>query len=362
MIEISHGNLLKANAEALVNTVNCVGFMGKGIALQFKLAFPANNRHYEAACRAGEVEPGRMLIYDNGRIRKPHYIINFPTKRHWRGNSRIEDIRLGLEALIADAKRLGIRSIAVPPLGCGLGGLNWGEVKPLIESAFAEVPDVRVLLFEPTGAPPAKEMPVNTVRPAMTASRALLIRLMEVYAALGYSQTLLEVQKLAYFMQESGEPLRLNYEAGKYGPFAPNLYKVLEKLEGHYIRGYGSLPKPETEVVLLPGATEKANEYLQGKFESLRRLEKVAQLIDGFQTPYGMELLATVHWVASKGGPAVHHAAIDAEDAIKQVHAWNPRKQRVFRPNHVRKAWERLVAEGWLTDQDAPAPLFDPRP
>ncbi|HBY60137.1 MAG TPA: Appr-1-p processing protein, partial [Solibacterales bacterium] len=146
MIDIVEGNILEADAEALVNTVNCVGFMGKGIALQFKQAFPANFMAYEAACQSEEVVPGRMFIFDNGRLLNPRFIINFPTKRHWRGKSRIEDIRSGLKALIADVRRLEIRSIAVPPLGCGLGGLGWGEVRPLIERAFSELPDVRVLL------------------------------------------------------------------------------------------------------------------------------------------------------------------------------------------------------------------------
>jgi O-acetyl-ADP-ribose deacetylase (regulator of RNase III) len=143
MIHITEGNLLQAQAEALVNTVNCVGYMGKGIALQFKQAFPANFREYEAACKAEQVQPGRMLIHDNGRLALPYYIINFPTKRHWRAKSRLEDIRSGLDALVDDVRRLGIRSIAVPPLGCGLGGLDWDDVRPLIEQAFAALPDVR---------------------------------------------------------------------------------------------------------------------------------------------------------------------------------------------------------------------------
>lgn len=140
MIEINKGNLLEANAEALVNTVNCVGFMGKGIALQFKQAFLANYRAYEAACRADEVVPGKMLVYDNGRLLNPRYIINFPTKRHWRGKSRVSDIKSGLKALVKDVQRLELHSIAVPPLGCGLGGLDWREVRPLIEEAFRELP------------------------------------------------------------------------------------------------------------------------------------------------------------------------------------------------------------------------------
>jgi O-acetyl-ADP-ribose deacetylase (regulator of RNase III) len=363
MIKMSNGNLLKADAEALVNTVNCVGFMGKGIALQFKQAFPSNNKFYEAACRAEEVQPGKMLVYDNGRLRKPHYIINFPTKRHWRGDSRIEDIQAGLPALISEVKRLKITSIAVPPLGCGLGGLDWDVVKPMIEKAFAELPEVRVMLFEPKGAPPAKEMPINTSRPKITTARALLIKLMSAYTTLDYSQSLLEVQKLAYFLQESGEPLRLNYEAGKYGPFAPNLYKVLEMLEGHFIRGYGSTQKPGTEIELLPGAVEEASDFLRDKHESQERLGRVSKLIEGFETPYGMELLATVHWVATHGGPKGQRTAKDPEDATTQVHTWNPRKRQIFKSTHIRKAWATLDKQGWLSRPSETAgvrvPLFE---
>jgi O-acetyl-ADP-ribose deacetylase (regulator of RNase III) len=134
MIEIVKGDILEAKAEALVNTVNCVGVMGKGLALQFKQAFPANFVAYQSACRAGEVVPGSMFIFDRGKLAAPRYLINFPTKRHWRDDSRIEDIRSGLESLVADVRRLGVRSIGVPPLGCGLGGLNWRDVRPMIET------------------------------------------------------------------------------------------------------------------------------------------------------------------------------------------------------------------------------------
>ncbi len=348
MIEIAKGNILEADAEALVNTVNCQGFMGKGIALQFKQAFPANFKAYEAACRAGEVVPGSMFIFDNGRLINPQYVINFPTKRHWREKSRIADIGSGLKALIADIRRLGVRSIAVPPLGCGLGGLDWREVRPMIEKAFAELSDVRVLLFEPVGTPDAKAMPAGTTRPHLTPARALFIKLMDAYAALEYSRTLLEVQKLAYFLQEAGEPLRLKYEAGHYGPYAANLNKVLEAMEGHYIRGYGDSHKPQAEIELLPGSVEEATSFLAGKSESLKRLERVSELIEGFETPYGMELLATVHWVAHRGGPNNEVPASCPDAAIEQIHAWNPRKQQVFRPEHIRTAWIHLGEQGWM--------------
>jgi len=153
MLEEARGNLLEADAEALVNTVNCVGIMGKGIALQFKQAFPENFAAYRQACGLGEVRPGRMFTFETGALSGPRYIINFPTKRHWRGRSRIEDIQAGLKALIEEVKTRGIRSIAVPPLGCGSGGLDWPEVRPLIERAFCAVPEVRVLLFSPAVSP-----------------------------------------------------------------------------------------------------------------------------------------------------------------------------------------------------------------
>lgn len=348
MIELTRGNLLEAPAEALVNTVNCVGYMGKGIALQFKQAFPANFKHYEAACHSGDMVPGKMMIHDNGGLVNPRYIINFPTKRHWKGKSRIEDIESGLSALVADVQRLGIRSIAVPPLGCGLGGLEWRVVRPMIEQAFAGLPDVQVLLFEPAGAPEAKAMPVRTERPHMTPARALFIRLMDAYSALDYSRTLLEVQKLAYFLQEAGEPLRLNYEAGHYGPYAPNLNKVLEVMEGHFIRGYGDSQKPDAEIELLSGAVDEASMFLADKRDSLARLDQVADLIEGFETPYGMELLATVHWVAHYGGRQGEAPAVDMDAAIDVVHAWNPRKQNIFKPDHIRAAWMQLAQRGWM--------------
>ena len=165
MIEIGSGNLLEVNADALVNTVNCDGFMGKGIALQFKQAFPRNFKAYEQACRAGEVVLGKMLVFDNGGLLRPRFIINFPTKRHWRNKSRIEDIDAGLKALVDEVRRLQIRSIAVPPLGCGLGGLDWHQVRPMIEGVFFSLPEVRAIMFEPKGTPEAKTMPVGTDRP-----------------------------------------------------------------------------------------------------------------------------------------------------------------------------------------------------
>ncbi|MFG1882779.1 macro domain-containing protein [Micromonospora sp. NPDC049102] len=168
MIIVSHGDLLTAEADALVNAVNTVGVMGKGIALQFKRAYPANYAAYRTACRENHVALGRMFVFESTRLGPRRYVINFPTKGHWRANSKLDDIRAGLSDLVRVVRERKITSVAMPALGCGNGGLNWEDVRPLIEGAFAETPDVRVLLFRPEGAPDPADMPIVAKSPPLT--------------------------------------------------------------------------------------------------------------------------------------------------------------------------------------------------
>lgn len=160
MIEYKTGDLLTEPAEALVNAVNCVGVMGRGIALQFKRAFPENFQAYELRCRRGEMRPGKMFVFELRRTTGPRYIINFPTKRHWRGHSRMADIEAGLRALEEEVRSREIRSIALPPLGSGLGGLSWPEVRARIRTTLENLPEVQIAVFEPDGErtrqPPAR--------------------------------------------------------------------------------------------------------------------------------------------------------------------------------------------------------------
>lgn len=343
MIQLLQGDILRSNAQALVNTVNCVGFMGRGIALQFKRAFPENFRVYERACRHGELEPGRMLVYATGQLTGPKFIVNFPTKRHWRSKSRIEDIDAGLVALVADVQRLGIRSIAIPPLGCGLGGLDWREVRPRIERAFAPLTEVQVLIYEPAGAPQADQRAVSREVPRMTPGRAVLVGLMERYLR-GLMEpwvTLLEVHKLMYFAQVAGEPLRLKFAQAPYGPYAENLRHVLSAIEGHLVVGYADGgDRPDKRLELVPRAAEDSRAFLALHEHSLARFARVTELVEGFETPFGMELLASVHWVAANG-------ARDVDEVTCAVHAWNERKQQ-FTREHVSLAYRRLAEQGWL--------------
>jgi O-acetyl-ADP-ribose deacetylase (regulator of RNase III) len=348
MIIIKQGDLLKAQPEALVNTVNCVGVMGKGVALQFKKAFPENCRAYEKACKAGLVQPGKMFIFDAGNLMQTRFIINFPTKRHWKGKSLMEDVESGLTALVEEIKRLKIKSIAIPPLGCGNGGLDWSQVRPRIEQAFAALPDVEVQLFEPAGAPQPERMVNRTEKPHLTVARALFIKLLDLYKVADYRLSKLEIQKLAYFLQESGEPLKLNFEKHKYGPYADKLNHVLSRLDGHFIQGFGdNTEKAETASIgLMPDAAAEAEFFLEssGCGPSLSRLGKVKKLIEGFETPYGMELLATVHWASTH----VEKPPASEEEAVKLVHEWSERKAERFTPRHIQVTYQRLQECGWL--------------
>jgi O-acetyl-ADP-ribose deacetylase (regulator of RNase III) len=343
MIRRMTGNLLEAKAEALVNTVNTVGVMGKGIALQFRLAFPRNYELYQAACKKGDVVPGRMFVVPTNRFENPRFIINFPTKRHWKGKSQIQDIDAGLRDLVNVVRREHIRSIAIPPLGCGNGGLKWSEVRPRIVLAFEELSDVDVLLYEPDGAPQVEDIVVATKTPAINANRAALLSMMLDYGGVGYRLTLLEIQKLAYFLQSAGQPLRLDFQKDKYGPYAEALNHVLQRLEGHFIRGYGDRTR-EASIRTVPEAFDEVSRFLADDHETRARIDRVRKLIAGFETPYGMELLATVHWVAIEN-PAINS---DIDRIVTAVHAWNERKAKTFSSAHIGVAYDQLNSLCWL--------------
>lgn len=257
--------------------------------------------------------------------------------------SRIEDIESGLVALVDEVKRRGIKSIAIPPLGCGLGGLNWKDVRPLIERAFEVLPGVRTVVFEPNAAGPSDKMAKTKEVPKMTPGRAVLVSLFEKYLAglLDPSISLLEVHKLMYFAQEAGEPLRLKYVKAPYGPYAENLRHVLTTIVGYMISGYGDGgDAPEKELELVPGAADDARAFLQENPATLNRFARVSKLVEGFESSFGMELLATVHWVMTREGAR-------EQGIISAIHDWNLRK-RVFTDNQIVLAAKRLSEEGWV--------------
>jgi O-acetyl-ADP-ribose deacetylase (regulator of RNase III) len=298
---------------------------------------------------SGDMRPGRMCVFETGRLMPPRYIINFPTKRHWRGKSRIEDIDAGLVALVEEIRSRNIRSIAIPPLGSGLGGLEWSEVRPRIEAALKGLDDVRVMIYEPRGAPASDTMVHRGEVPTMTGGRAALVELMRRYldGLLDPFVTLLEVHKLMYFMQEAGAPLRLQFKPAAYGPYAENLRHVLHAIEGHLIAGYADGgDAPDKPLTLVPGAVEDAAIFLARDADTRNRLGKVAELVEGFESPFGMELLSTVHWVMK------HDDVSSTEDIVDRVHAWNPRK-RQFTARQIGIAADVLTRKGWTASMAA---------
>ena len=352
MIAYKKGDIFSEDVDALVNSVNCVGVMGRGIALQFKQKFPANFRAYRKACERGEVKLGKMFVFDaDGRSDSPRFIINFPTKRHWRSKSRIEDIETGLESLADVIRARGIGSIAIPALGSDLGKLSWDDVRPRVEAALSGLTDVNVVVFEP-GSVPADQRPNRSAAPKMTRARAVLVSLIDRYlrGLLDPSATLPATHKIMYFTQESGEPLGLKFKKGHYGPYAENLRHVLRSVEGHFISGYGYADggdDPAKELELVPGAVDDADAFLADRADTLKRLNQVSNLMDGFESSFGLELLATVHWTAAENPSAPD------DEIVERMYAWHPRK-RQFSGRHIRLALATLRDNGWLSASPKP--------
>ncbi len=326
MLTLVEGNILEDRSEALVNTVNCVGVMGRGVALQFKNAYPGNFKAYEKACKAGEVVPGHMYVFNTGNLFGARWIVNFPTKRHWRGASKIEDIEAGLKDLVRIIKEYHIKSIALPPLGCGLGGLNWNDVSAIIERELSGLAGVEVKVYKPSSS---LSVTVKNIEvPKMTTAVASYIMLIDGYlkGMIDPFVRLLELHKLAYFDQEAGEPLKLKFIKHYYGPYAPELRHVLHRLEGHYITGYGAGgDDPAKPLFLLAGAVNEASEFLANNPESKERLERVLTLVSGFESPNAMELMASVHYLMKTEGYS------DLDSIYNGVHSWNVKKRRFTR-------------------------------
>ena len=353
MIMFKQGNLLDADTEALVNTVNTVGVMGKGIALMFKEAFPENFKIYEDACKTRDVHLGQMLVTERKDLMGgPKWIINFPTKGHWRYPSKMEWIENGLEDLRRVVTEKGIKSVAMPPLGSGNGGLNWSEVRPLIETALRDIPDVNFLVYEPINK--YQNVAKRTGVEKLTPSRALVAEVVRRYGILGMECTLLEIQKLAYFLERAivdkglRNQLDLRFQVARYGPCAPRLTHLLDGLDGSYLHCEKRLAdaEPFDTIWFDEGKKDKVAAYLTTPDAKPYKvaLETTATLIDGFQSPLGMELLATVDWLLHTGG--VRPSVPDVREALG---AWpggersGERKQRIFDDRLIGLALERLA-------------------
>lgn len=352
MMKFVQGNLFDAPVDALVNTVNTVGVMGKGIALMFKEAFPANFRAYEAACKAKDVHVGRMFVTENSTFEGPHWIINFPTKEHWRQPSRIEWIETGLKDLRDFIELKEIRSIALPPLGAGNGGLDWKEVKQEIIEKLSDLESVDVWVYEPTDKYQnvAKRAGLEKLTPA----RALIAEMIRRYWVLGIECTYLEVQKLGWFLERAfadlkieTDPLNLQFQADRYGPYSDRLRHLLDGLDGTYLHCNKRLSDagPSDTIWFDEERRKFLDLYLQQVESAPLRaaLDYAAQRIDGFQSPLGMELLATVDWLIDK-----EHIGSDTKSIRRALASWpagraaGERKLKLFDERLISMALEQL--------------------
>ena len=316
MIRWTQGNLLEADVEAVVNTVNTKGIMGKGIALMFKERFPGNFEAYARACKNEEVRIGKMLVTESKELFGPKWIINFPTKTHWRVKTRLEWVEHGLRDLVRVINEKKIRSIAVPPLGCGNGGLDWSDVRPLIAGALASIEGLDTILYEPTTKYQnvAKRKGVDKLTPA----RALVAEMVRRYCLLGIECSVLEVQKLAWFLERGvwhlqvEDPLDFQFTANRYGPYSHKLNKLLDGLDGSYLGCEKRLADagPYDRIWFNESKKDRVSAYFasdEGKsYQGV--LGWASTIIDGFESPLGMELLATVDWLVQKQGvePTIH--------------------------------------------------------
>ena len=346
MITYKTGDIFVEDVEAIVNSVNCVGVMGRGVALQFKNMFPDNYRAYREACNRREVQPGKMFVFPTGKLSNPRYIINFPTKRHWRSKSRLSDIETGLADLIKVVLERRISSIALPPLATGLGGLEWPAIRREIDGALGGLSGVDVVVFEPGSIPEDGKPNRSKDVPPMSPASAVLIGLVRRYqnALLDPFVTLLEIHKLMYFMQQSGQSLELDYQKAAHGPYAPKLRFVMRRLEGHYLMGYrDGGDNPDKAIELVPGAYEEAEAFLPSVPDTLARLDRVSRLVKGFETPFGLELLSTVHWVASNEG------AYSDKEITDATYQWGKHKRK-FSERQIHLAADVLRAGDWIVE------------
>ncbi|MEZ4888392.1 MAG: macro domain-containing protein [Chitinophagales bacterium] len=348
-INYKKGNLFDEKVQALVNTVNTVGVMGKGIALQFKERYPKNFEAYHKAHKNGKLQVGKMLVTPTMELQNPKYIINFPTKQHWRGKSQMVFIEEGLKDLVEVIKANNIQSIAIPPLGCGNGGLKWEAVKPLMEKVLSELTieveestiEVEVILFEPSEIAYTSKRKRTKKAPELTQFRSLILNSIIRYKELEYDLTILEVHKLAYLLQRLGANLGLQFERHLYGPYADNLRHALDDLEGYYLDGTKykeakAFDRIKIEASKIPEIEQSLQKIKRS--EDKEAFAKLSELIDGFESPLGMELLATIDYLANEDKTLLQNTDL----LLSAIANWSNRKAKLMKPYYVEATVSRL--------------------
>jgi O-acetyl-ADP-ribose deacetylase (regulator of RNase III) len=321
MIRFLRGNLFESGAPALVNTVNCVGIMGKGIAYQFKRAFPAYFADYEKRCRREEVRLGEVYAFREGE----QTLISFPTKKHWRSGSKLEDIDAGLVALRALLLAEGIKRVAVPPLGCGNGGLAWTDVRPLIERHLGDLPG-EVLVYEPAGAFEARVAEEPKVSLGHFVLAAIRVGLEH--------PNKLAIQKAAYLFNVFAGVEYFKFSEYKYGPYCAAIDPMF-----NVIRDYLDFTQL-TPAAMVNDGIQRRLPGVEGE-RLLRWQPAIAQATELCNRhPRDIEALATAHAVLANDGP------LSLELATQRFLTWSKEKAARFGPEDVARAIDTLITEG----------------
>lgn len=342
-IQTKKGDMFAEPVDALVNTVNCVGVMGKGVALEFKNRWPANFRAYKSLCDAKGLKPGEMFVFDTKELfasEGPRYLVNFPTKSHWRSKSKMEYIEDGLDALVETIRKHEIKSIAIPPLGCGNGGLDWADVRPLIEEKLSTLDDVKIILFAPKHAADAPEH-VHSSLP-MTFQRAILLKaLNDLERYFDGSFDRISLQKITYFLQALGVNFKLKFSRNLHGPYSETLKLAFVTMDRHgMIDGFLS---GERQAHVTPSGCAIADEFLdQAETKANDIIDRLSKLVQGYESPYGLELLSSVHWLAH------HEGHFPVERIIEEMLGWSEAKRSRFGEDAIRAAYSRLCEDGLL--------------
>lgn len=337
MIKYITGNILDSEAQALVNTVNTDGVMGKGIALQFKKAFPNNYKQYKIACKEGNIDIGKLFICEDINIYSGRkLIINFPTKKSWRKPSEYSFIESGLNDLINLINDHNIKSIAIPPLGAGNGGLEWSVVKNIIEKKMSNL-DIDIYVYEPNDI--IKEH-LKTERIRLTDARALLLYVLYDLVKNGEYVSEFSSEKVCYFLQRLGgeKYFRLNFEPNFYGPYSGKVRYVLNVLNGSYLSGYSDMnKKPFEPISILADGYEDVKKYIEDDQTLFALASKTIEFLTGFYSDFSLELLSSLDYLSNQFN------SNDIQFLTSKLENWSDRKRSLFSdPKYIYISVEHL--------------------
>ena len=333
-----YGDMFSEQTDAIVNTVNCVGVMGKGVALEFKRRWPENFKEYKKQCERKELIPGKVSIFDTGDMfatSNPRYLINFPTKQHWRSKSKISYIEDGLDSFVKQLRDYKIKSVTLPPLGCGNGGLAWEDVRALLVEKLSSIEDIDFVVYAPeehVSQPEYKAIPE-----IKTLERAILIATIgEFEKYFGGHLTRISLQKIAYFLQALGIDYGLEFARNEHGPYSKKLKSAFKGMEKQgYITGYNI---EDPKITVSPAAFAAAEDFLENneEIDAQEIIQRLSFLIEGYESPYGMELLSSVHYLVT------HEGLNGVDDVIEAIQNWNEHKCSHFPPKSIAAAHYRL--------------------